>query len=82
MLNFLQEKNVFCEEAEHSASAETAFEVIKSSNGGTGPEATRMLANLVVCRRIWECPWYEVENLSSEEKSEHFWDLVGYSDRS
>jgi len=82
MLNFLQEKNVFREETEHSANAETALEVIKSSKGDTGPEATRMLANLVACRRIWECPWSEVENPSSEEKSEHFWDLVGYSDRS
>jgi len=82
MLNLRQEKNAFFEEAEHSASAETAFEVIKSSKGDIGPEATRMLANLVVYRRIWECPWYEVENLSSGGKSEHFWDLVGYSDRS
>jgi len=74
--NFRQERNGFCEGAEHLASAETVLEAIKS------PEATRMLAILeVACWRIWECPWSEVENLSSEEESEHSWDHVGYSYR-
>ena len=58
------------------ACAETMLEAIKS------PEATRVLTILeVACWRIWECPWSEVENLSSEEESEHSWDHVGYSYR-
>ena len=70
------------EEAEHSVNAEAMLEVIKSLKGDTDPEATRMLATLeAACWRIWKCPSSEIEDLSSEEKSERFWDHIDYSDR-
>ena len=70
------------EEAEHSVSAETMLEVIKSLKGDTDPEATRMLATLeAACWRIWKCAPHQLENLPPEEKSERFWDHIDYSDR-
>lgn len=58
------------------------LEVIRSLKGDTDPEATRMLKTLeAACWRVWKCPWSELEKLSSEEKSERFWDHIDYSDR-
>lgn len=70
------------EEAEHSVNAETMLEVVKSLKGDGDPEARRMLATLeAACWRIWKCAPSQLENLSSEEKSERFWDHIDYSDR-
>jgi hypothetical protein len=58
------------------------LEVIKSLKGDTDPEAARMLATLeAACWRVWKRPSTQLENLSSEEKSERFWDHIDYSDR-
>jgi len=57
--------------AEHSASAETVLEVIRSLEGDTDPKATRMLPTLeVACWRIWGCLWPELENRSPERNSD------------
>lgn len=70
------------EEAEHSVSAETMLEVIRSLKGDTDPEAVRMVATLeAACWRIWKCASHQLENLPPEERSERFWDHVDYSDR-
>ena len=79
-----QERNVLweAEEAEHSVNADTMLEVIKSLKGDTDPEAVRLLATLeAACWRIWKCPPHQLEKLSSEQKSERFWDHIDYSDR-
>ena len=84
VLNSLQDRNVLwdAEEAEHSVNAETMLEVIKSLKGDNDPEASRMLGTLeAACWRIWKQPSSQLENLSSEDKSERFWDHIDYSDR-
>jgi hypothetical protein len=79
-----QERNVLweAEEAEHSVTAETMLEVIRSLGGDTDPEVIRMLTTLkAACWRIWKRAPHQLENLSSGEKSERFWDHIDYSDR-